>query len=81
MRSCVEVKMLSFLPTNEHPIERILRVVVGVILLSFAIVGPHAAWGYFGLLPLLTGVVGTCPVYSFFGFDTCRVGRKVGEES
>jgi hypothetical protein len=77
----MEVKMLSFLRTNEHPIDRVLRVVVGVILLSFAVVGPRAAWGYLGLLPLLTGVVGTCPIYSFFGFDTCRSTRKVGDES
>jgi hypothetical protein len=81
MRSRVEIKMLSFFPTNEHAVDRVLRIVVGVILLSFAVVGPRAAWGYFGLLPLLTGVVGTCPVYSFFGFDTCRLTRKVGDES
>ena len=73
--------MLSFFPPNEHAVDRVLRIVVGVIVLSFAVVGPRAAWGYFGLLPLLTGVVGTCPVYSFFGFDTCRLTRKVGDES
>jgi len=73
--------MLSFLPTNEHPIDRVLRIVVGVILVSFAVVGPRAAWGYIGLLPILTGVVGMCPIYSLFGVDTCRLARKAGEES
>jgi hypothetical protein len=58
---------------NEHPVERIVRVVVGVLLLSLLFVGPVPGWGLVGLVglvPLVTGALGTCPIYSLFGFST-----------
>jgi hypothetical protein len=58
---------------NEHYIERVLRVVLGLGLLSLAFVGPHTALGYLGLVPLATGLLGNCPAYSLLGFSTCRV--------
>jgi hypothetical protein len=58
--------------TNETPIDRVLRVVVGLALLSLAFVGPKTAWAYFGLLPLATGILGVCPFYALFGISTCR---------
>lgn len=64
--------MLSkILPTNEHMIERALRVVLGLIGLSLVFVGPKTPLGYFGIIPLLTGLVGSCPLYTVFGFSTC----------
>ena len=64
--------MLSkILPVNEHLIERILRVVLGLVGLSLVFVGPKTPLGYFGLIPLLTGLVGSCPLYTIFGFSTC----------
>ena len=62
-----------FLLTNEHPIERVLRVIVGAGLLSLVFVGPQTLWGLVGLVPLLTGMVGTCPIYSLLGWSTCSV--------
>jgi hypothetical protein len=52
--------------------ERIVRVVIGVGVSSLAVVGPHAPWAYFGLLPLLTGLVGWCPPYALLGISTVR---------
>lgn len=68
--------MLSrLLPNNEHPIERVLRVVIGLAILSLFVVGPKTPWALLGAIPLLTGIVGSCPIYSIFGINTCRVRR------
>jgi hypothetical protein len=65
--------MLSkLLPKNEHPIERALRVVVGTVLVSMVFVGPKAAWGWIGLVPIAPGLLGSCPLYTLFGISTCR---------
>ena len=65
--------MLSKLfPNNEHVIDRVVRVVLGLGLLSLVFVGPHTYWGFLGLLPLVTGLVGTCPAYTLFGISTCK---------
>ncbi len=58
------------LPVNEHPIERAVRIAVGLVGIALVFVGPKTNWGWFGLLPLLTGVAGTCPLYTVFGFST-----------
>lgn len=66
--------MLSkLLPVNEHPIERVLRVVVGLAAISLVFVGPQTPWGWLGLVPLLTGLLGTCPLYTLLGMRTCPV--------
>ena len=57
-------------PTNVHPWERVARVLLGLGLLALAFVGPKSPLGYLGLLPLVTGVIGTCPVYTLFGVST-----------
>lgn len=63
--------MANLLPTNEHPIERGLRVVVGLGVLSLAFVGPKTPWAWLGLVPVLTGLIGSCPLYTLFGISTC----------
>lgn len=58
---------------NEHPIERVLRVVLGLGLLSLLYFGPVPGWGLFGLIglvPLLTGATGFCPLYTLAGIST-----------
>jgi hypothetical protein len=57
-------------PTNVHPWERVARVLLGLGLLALAFVGPKSPLGYLGLLPLVTGLIGTCPVYTLFGVST-----------
>jgi len=56
---------------NEGTVDRVIRVVAGLVILSLAFVGPKTAWGYIGLLPIATGLVGYCPAYSLFGINTC----------
>ncbi|MEQ9316111.1 MAG: DUF2892 domain-containing protein [Henriciella sp.] len=58
---------------NEGTIDRVLRVIVGLALVSLIFVGPKTIWGLVGVVPLLTGLVGYCPVYSLFGIRTCRL--------
>ncbi|HEX7939838.1 MAG TPA: DUF2892 domain-containing protein [Gemmatimonadaceae bacterium] len=55
---------------NEGSLDRALRIVLGGALLSLAFVGPRTPWGYLGLVPLLTGAIGWCPLYAVFGFST-----------
>ncbi|MBA3069491.1 MAG: DUF2892 domain-containing protein [Hyphomonas sp.] len=61
--------------TNEGTIDRALRVIVGLVLISLVFVGPKAVWGWVGLVPLITGLVGTCPVYSLLGISTCPMKK------
>ena len=56
---------------NEGTIDRALRVVVGLILIAIVFVGPQTAWGWIGLVPLVTGVTGYCPLYALLGIRTC----------
>jgi hypothetical protein len=56
---------------NEAGWDRVLRVVVGLGILSLTVVGPRTPWGWLGLVPLLTGVVGFCALYRVFGLSTC----------
>ena len=60
---------------NEGTIDRALRVLLGLGLLSLVFVGPQTAWGWIGVVPLVTGLIGSCPVYSIFGINTCSVKR------
>jgi hypothetical protein len=45
---------------------------LGAVLISLVFIGPQTAWGWIGLVPLLTGLTGYCPVYAVFGWSTCR---------
>jgi len=60
------------MPRNEGSVDRILRIVLGLVLLSLVFTGPRTAWGWLGLLPLVTGLVGFCPLYRLLGIRTCR---------
>jgi hypothetical protein len=64
------------LPANEHPVERGLRVVLGLALLAIAFVGPKTPWGFLGIVPLATGLIGSCPLYTLFGFSTCPTSSR-----
>ncbi len=67
---------MNLFPTNEHPIERVLRVLAGIGILSLAFVGPQTPWGWLGLVPLATGLIGSCPLYTLLGFSTCPAWRN-----
>ena len=63
------------LKINEGPVDRIARVVVGLALLSLIFIGPKTGWGWLGIVPLLTGIVGLCPLYTLLGISTCPARR------
>ena len=65
--------MSSLFPRNVGTVDRTLRIVLGLALLSLAFVGPKTPWGYLGLLPLATGLVGFCGLYRVLGINTCGV--------
>ena len=54
---------------------RVLSVVAGLVLIGLAATGTVGAWGYIGVVPLLTGAVGFCPLYTVLGLNTCPVRR------
>ena len=60
---------------NEGMIDRALRIVAGIGVLSLAFVGPQTPWGYLGIVPLATGLIGWCPLYSLLRINTCPVKR------
>lgn len=63
--------MEKILPRNEHMVERVIRVLLGIGLLCLVFVGPKTPWGYLGIIPIFTGLLGSCPLYTLFGFSTC----------
>ncbi|MFO0761471.1 MAG: DUF2892 domain-containing protein [Byssovorax sp.] len=66
----------KILPRNEHLVDRALRIALGIGLLAIAFIGPKTPWGYLGAVPLLTGLVGSCPLYTLFGLKTCSIAPK-----
>ncbi len=61
---------------NLGSIDRILRIIVGVVLLGYAIAGPETgynAYGFIGIIPLVTALIGWCPAYRILGIRTCAV--------
>lgn len=64
--------------TNVGTTDKVLRIVVGLVLLSLVFILESQArwWGLVGLVPLLTGVFGVCPLYSLLGLSTCPMDRK-----
>lgn len=64
----------AFLARNEGTVDRALRVALGLALLFVAVTG-RGVWGYIGVVPLLTGLMGSCPLYSVLGISTCPVKR------
>ena len=65
------VRSDKLLKRNEGALDRGLRVVMGIGLLSLVFVGPQTLWGLIGLVPLITGLFGSCPIYSLLGWRTC----------
>jgi len=58
---------------NTNAIDRGIRIVLGLVLLSLFFVGPKTAWGLLGLVPLVTGAMGYCPLYRVLGISTCSL--------
>ncbi|MEZ4239746.1 MAG: DUF2892 domain-containing protein [Myxococcota bacterium] len=69
---------MNLFPRNEGTVDRVVRVILGIGLLSLMAVGPVPGWGLVGLVglvPLVTGALGTCPIYTALGMSTCPMKR------
>jgi hypothetical protein len=65
-------------PTNESTMDRAVRIIIGVALLAMFFLYPDASWRYWtllGIVPLATGLLGSCPVYTLLGMSTCPVKK------
>lgn len=60
---------------NVGGIDRIIRIIVGLALIAATLAGAIGAWGWIGLVPLLTGVFSRCPAYKLIGLNTCPLKR------
>ncbi|MBT2774353.1 DUF2892 domain-containing protein [Halomonas sp. ISL-60] len=58
--------------SNVGGIDKILRILVGIVLIVLAITGTIGLWGWIGLLPLVTGLFNFCPAYKLLGVNTCK---------
>ncbi len=67
--------------TNEGLLDRIIRVVLGVVLIALAVTGRWAPWGWIGVLPLITGLIGFCGLYQILGIKTCPVQTEKRPQS
>lgn len=60
---------------NVGGIDRVLRIVGGLVLIGLAATGTVSWWGWLGVVPLATGALGWCPPYALFGFNTCAMKK------
>jgi len=60
---------------NVGGLDRTLRIVAGLVLIALAATGTVGAWGWIGVVPLLTGAIGFCPVYPLLGMNTCPMKK------
>lgn len=63
------------MPRNEGTLDRALRIILGLVLLSLVFVGPQTMWGLIGIIPLATGLMGYCPLYQIVGLNTCPMKK------
>ena len=61
---------------NVGGIDKILRIIVGIVLISLAALGIVGAWGWIGVVPLLTGLFSWCPLYPLLGINTCPMKKN-----
>ena len=61
---------------NVCGIDRFLRVVIGLALVSLTLAGMIGLWGWIGVVPLLTGTLRYCPAYAIFGLETCPMAKE-----
>ncbi|MBT9508586.1 DUF2892 domain-containing protein [Rhodoferax sp.] len=62
--------------SNVGGIDRILRIVIGLVLIGLAATGTVGWWGWLGVVLLATGAIGWCPPYALFGWSTCATKGK-----
>lgn len=61
---------------NVGSIDRVIRILAGLVLIGLALAGQIGIWGWIGVVPLFTGIFKFCPAYALFGMDTCAMDKK-----
>lgn len=61
---------------NVGTIDRVVRIIIGVVLIALVFVGPQTPWGWIGIIPLATALIGFCPAYALFGLNTCATKKE-----
>ncbi len=61
---------------NVGSVDRSLRAIAGVVLIALVFIGPQTPWGWIGLIPLATALIGWCPAYRLLGIRTCSVAKS-----
>lgn len=69
------MSVATLLAKNEGTADRVVRVALGLALIALAATGT-SAWGWLGLVPLATGLLGSCPLYSILGINTCPAPKR-----
>ena len=64
---------------NTGTVDRVIRVLAGIAILSLTVIGPQTLWGLIGLVPLITGAIGFCPAYKLFGLSTCPLEKGASQ--
>jgi len=64
---------------NVGGIDRVIRIVVGALLLIMAATGTLGVWAWIGIVPLATGLMGWCPAYTLLGIKTCPANGEKKE--
>ena len=62
--------------TNVGTVDRVIRGLVGLFLIAMVFVGPQTPWGWIGVIPLVTAILGYCPAYGLLGFSTCPTSKS-----
>ena len=62
---------------NLGTLDRVIRIVIGVALIAAAATGQIGWWGWLGIVPLGTALIGNCALYSLLGINTCRINKKI----
>jgi len=58
---------------NVGTVDRVLRAIIGIVLIALVYVGPQTPWGWLGLIPLVTAAISFCPLYRLIGFRSCKL--------
>jgi hypothetical protein len=66
----------TYMKKNEGSVDRVLRISAGLILIGLAATSVVGVWGYVGIVPLLTGAIGMCPIYTLLRINSCPVNRR-----
>ena len=64
------------MPRNVGGLDRALRIIIGLALIGLTLAGTIGVWGWIGVIPLATGLIGTCPAYKLIGINTCPVTSR-----